>query len=65
MKFNLLRVIAAYWLGVKTDADIFVVRRWTGEDDVRAVTVRTVHEGETRQVTLYRHRPNTWSAFNY
>jgi hypothetical protein len=63
MKSNLLRRIAAHFLGCELNADIRVMYRWTRpEDDVRAVRLETRVNGETKRVTLYRHTPGCWSA---
>jgi hypothetical protein len=36
--------------------------RWTRpEDDVRAVRLETLVDGEKKRVTLYRHAPGSWS----
>ncbi|KWK68737.1 MULTISPECIES: hypothetical protein [Burkholderia] len=62
MKSNLLRRIAAFFLGCDLNAEIRVMYRWRREeDDVRAVRVETVIDGERKRVTLYRHAPGAWS----
>jgi hypothetical protein len=62
MKSNLLRRVAAFLLGCNIDAPIRVLHRWTRpEDDVRAVRLETIVNGQTKRVTLYRHSPGTWS----
>jgi hypothetical protein len=62
MKSNLLRRIAAFFLGCELDAEIHVKYRWRREeDDVRAVQLETVIDGKARRVTPYRHAPGKWS----
>lgn len=62
MKSNLLRRIAAFFLGCDLNAEIRVMYRWRREDDdVRAVRLETVIDGQPRRVTLYRHAPGSWS----
>ncbi|WP_234745224.1 hypothetical protein [Burkholderia sp. WTPI3] len=62
MKSNLLRRIAAFFLGCDLNAEIRVLHRWRREeDDVRAIRVETVIDGKPKRVTLYRHAPNKWS----
>ncbi|MCX4150998.1 MULTISPECIES: hypothetical protein [Paraburkholderia] len=62
MKTNLLRRVAAHFLGCTANAEIHVMHRWTRpEDDVRAVRLETLVDGERKRVTLYRHAPGTWS----
>ena len=62
MKSNLLRRIAAYFLGCEEAAPIRVIHTWRRqEDDVRAVRLETELNGETKRVTLYRHAPGCWS----
>jgi hypothetical protein len=62
MKFNLLRRIAAHFLGCEENAQISVLHTWRREeDDVRAVRVETLVGGEKKRVTLYRHAPGNWS----
>ncbi|MBS2132368.1 hypothetical protein KEX41_29745 (plasmid) [Burkholderia thailandensis] len=62
MKSNLLRRIAAFFLGCDLNAEIRVMHRWTRpEDDVRAVRLETIVDGERKRVTLYHHAPGTWS----
>ena len=63
MKSNLLRRVAAFFLGCHLDAEIRVMHRWTREeDDVRAVRLETIVNGQPKRVTLYRHAPGAWSA---
>jgi hypothetical protein len=62
MKSNLLRRIAAYFLGCEQNAEIRVVASWRREDDdIRAVRLETVLDGVLKRVTLYRTRPGSWS----
>ncbi|WP_175816998.1 hypothetical protein [Burkholderia diffusa] len=62
MKSNLLRRIAAFFLGCDLNADIRVLHRWRrADDDVRAVRLETVIAGHATRVTLYRHAPGAWS----
>ena len=62
MKSNLLRRIAAYFLGCEEAAPIRVLHTWRRqEDDVRAVRLETVINGNAKRVTLYRHAPGKWS----
>ena len=61
MKSSLLRRIAAFFLGCDLHAEIRVLYRWRrDEDDVRAVRLETVIDGQPKRVTLYRHVPGTW-----
>lgn len=62
MKSNLLRRIAAYFLGCEEAAPIRVMHTWRRqEDDVRAVRLETVINGNAKRVTLYRHAAGKWS----
>lgn len=62
MKTNLLRRVAVHFLGCAINADIHVMHRWQRpEDDVRAVRLETLVDGEKKRVTLYRHAPGSWS----
>jgi hypothetical protein len=62
MKSNLLRRIAAFFLGCDQNAEIRVLYRWRREeDDVRALRLETVIDGQPKRLTLYQHKPGTWS----
>lgn len=62
MKSNLLRRIAAFFLGCDLNAEIRVMYRWRREDDdVRAVRLETVFAGCAKRVTLYRLATGSWS----
>lgn len=62
MKSNLLRRIAAFFLGCDLNAEIRVMYRWRREeDDVRAVRLETLVDGVKKRVTLYQHTPGNWS----
>lgn len=62
MKTNLLRRIASHFLGCDEAADIRVMYRWRREeDDVRALRLETVIDGQAKRVTLYQHTRGNWS----
>lgn len=62
MKSNLLRRIAAFFLGCDLNAEIRVMYRWRREeDDVRAVRLETVVNGQAKRVTLFQHTSGNWS----
>lgn len=62
MKNTLLRCIAAHFTGADISATFHVMHRWRRpEDDVRAVRLETIVDGEKKRLTLYRHAPGTWS----
>jgi hypothetical protein len=62
MKNTLLRRIAAHFTGADISATFHVMHTWRRpEDDVRAVRLETMVDGEKKRLTLYRHAPGTWS----
>ncbi|MGP8432853.1 hypothetical protein ACT2FY_37700 [Paraburkholderia fungorum] len=62
MKNTLLRRIAAHFTGADISATFRVMHTWRRpEDDVRAVRLETVINGNAKRVTLYRHAPGKWS----
>ncbi|WP_431229200.1 hypothetical protein [Burkholderia contaminans] len=62
MKSNLLRRIAAFFLGCDLNAEIRVLHRWRREeDDVRAVRLETSIAGAVQRITLYRQPSGAWS----
>jgi len=62
MKNTLLRRVAAHFTGVDISATFHVMHTWRRpEDDVRAVRLETMVDGEKKRLTLYRHAPGTWS----
>ncbi len=62
MKNTLLRRIAAHFMGADISATFHVMHTWRRpEDDVRAVRLETMVDGEKKRLTLYRHAPGTWS----
>ncbi|MDF0506837.1 hypothetical protein POK33_39630 [Burkholderia cenocepacia] len=66
MKSNLLRRIAAFFLGCDLNAEIRVLHRWRREeDDVRAVRLETGVAGSVQRITLYRQPSGAWSPVWY
>ncbi|CBW77278.1 unnamed protein product (plasmid) [Mycetohabitans rhizoxinica HKI 454] len=62
MKPSLLRRNAAFFLGCDLNADIRVLyRRRRVEDDVRAVRLEILIDGQLKRIMLYRHARGTWS----